>query len=136
MTDEEFLPDRRKHGYRELEVQVDSHFEKLATKMERFMSQATIAFAIIGITSAIAIFGFGFVLKEHRDITQRIQEQRRNAIRTACQAQNSRHDTTIAQLGNLGIRGVEREVTVSLIDTLAPKENCEKLVDEQVKGNG
>jgi hypothetical protein len=71
----------------------------------------------------------------------RVQEERANATRTACQGTNDRQDETKARLDELifqlpparraraeaGQRG-----TVLLIEALAPKRDCEALVERSV----
>jgi precorrin-2 methylase len=51
-------PDRRKHGYKELENKLDRHAEEIKSRLEKFIRRGLVAFAIIGIFTALALFGF------------------------------------------------------------------------------
>jgi predicted negative regulator of RcsB-dependent stress response len=134
---EEHLPDRRKHGYRELETKLDHHYEELELRLKRFFSKCLIAFAIMGISTAVSLFGFGLVLKQHQDLTKQIQEQRRNSVFEACRSQNQRHDDTVAKLKALpDFNPSAQAATISLIDSLAPKQNCQQLAQAVVEGDG
>jgi hypothetical protein len=72
-----------------------------------------------------------------------IQRERAEAIRVNCQEQNVRHDLTIRKLdelidrlppGRRKRRAVSnRDGTVALIEALAPKRDCERLVRESVQ---
>ena len=127
---EEHLPDRRKHGYRELEEKLEAHVEELREEHQKAIRQIEarfakryrgmlIAFSIIGLTSALALAGFGILLDrqgEQQDqlkiqqtqlasvveantqLALDIQQQRKDSIRATCQAQNDRHDATTASL--------------------------------------
>jgi negative regulator of sigma E activity len=68
-----------------------------------------------------------------------IQAQRINAIRTSCEAQNQRNVKTIKTLDGLIAKlpskqrpraQAGRDNTVLLINALAPKQNCAKVVQE------
>lgn len=83
--------------------------------------------------------------REARQLAIRIQQERTASISEGCQQQNSRHDATIAALDALLARASRdansarreqlkqsRRSTVLLIDSLAPKQNCEALVKSRV----
>lgn len=152
----EDLPDRRRHGYSELEEKLDNHAQDLEDRLQRFITKALVGFAVIGLTSALSIFGFGLVLSEQAKTSDRlaelvienkktadaIQRQRETSIREDCQHTNKRHDDTFAKLillskqdensrktqaGKIEVRR-RRDVTLGLIEALAPKQDCEKLV--------
>lgn len=87
---------------------------------------------LIGVTSTLGLVGYGFALAE-------IQSQRLEV----CVDGNTRHDNTSAQLVKLAAedeaqRKTEaakaevrrrRDVTLGLIDALAPHRDCDELVD-------
>lgn len=102
------------------------------------------AFAIAG-----AFFAAGYALWSNASRTddtarlaQQIQDERAANILRACREVNQRHDATIHQLNVLvnAIPDKDRRArarqniagTVALINALAPKHNCEALVDRQV----
>ena len=95
---------------------------------------------VIGLTSTLALVGYGFALRE-------IQQQRLEV----CQAQNARHDNTIAALktasdkdiekakkglptsqGKVAVEEIENrvKVTIGLIDALQPKQDCDEVVEQ------
>ena len=85
---------------------------------------------------------------QNKRFAEDIQQQRRDSIRDACVAQNKRHDGSVAAL----VKGSDedqanapnedarkeirrrRDVTIALLDALAPVQDCEKLVKESVQG--
>jgi hypothetical protein len=122
------LPDRRKHGYVELEEKLDTHAHRLEARFERWLKLGLIAFTIMAMTSVVSLVGFGIILKQqHNEIIER------------CVNQNHRHDNAISaliqgsnedQLNNKDTVAREeiqrrRDVTIALLDNLAPKTNCE-----------
>ncbi len=154
MTEETHLPDRRKHGYKELEEQLASDVEEMRDTQRRFFIGGIIVLAIIGLTTALSIFGFGILLKEQGDQqdqiekqAENIQEQRKESIGNACKDQNYRHDATSAALSTAADEDIakaktqaqkkeiarRRDVTLGLIDALTPVQDCEQLVDEAVQ---
>jgi hypothetical protein len=168
LTDEDG-PERRK-GYAELGEQLEAHADRLEMRLHRFFKKALIAIAIIGFFTAVALAGFGIVLRQQQETSDTlkatasqlkdltlsnkkfasdIQEQRADSIRDACTAQNKRHDGSIAALTKganhdiahakeLGLKVTEvkrrRDVTIGLLNALAPFQDCEKLVKESVQG--
>jgi hypothetical protein len=163
-------PDRRKHGYAELEQQIEEHKEEVThdlnlfkelTKQElekfyaeirqvlrRFFFRALVVCAIIGLTSAVGILGFGLVLRKQSNLTEDIQGQRYEVTYNTCKDQNDRHDDTIALLDQLAKKAVKRaspeerkQIAQSiassklLIDALAPRiSDCTALAKSRVKG--
>lgn len=130
------IPDRRKHAYEELEkelnTQLDQHTEDVENRLRRFFAKSLAAFAIIGVTAAVSLFGFAIVLKE-------FSNTRRDFILDSCKAQNGRHDATIKKLRLAAEASAKRnpkfakeirasvEDNVQIIDALAPKQDCVKL---------
>ena len=147
MTGEE-LPDRRRHGYRELEQKLDKHAHDLDVRLSKFFRKCLIAFAIIGITSAIAIGGYGLVLRTQGKQADEIQQQREFSIRTACVDQNVRHDNTIDELNKASAKLIEEnpgqkkaiEASVAantkILEAAIPKKDCKKLVNQSVASGG
>lgn len=150
------IPDRRKNTYRALENKVDEYFDHIEARLSRFFTKALFIFATISLTSAFALLGFGIVLGNQRDTNDKledqvkanrrlglaIQEQRRNFIFDSCREQNRRNRNTKRTLrlgADIDQRNAplearaeirrRRNVTLGLIDALAPAENCK----EQVK---
>lgn len=132
MTDEH-LPDRRKHGYQELEERIDDQQRANEERIRHFFRRSIIAFGVIGLACTGALIGFGVLLHE-------IQTDRKDFIQKTCKSQNERHDNTIATLYKISKqaqkdfpkRAAEIRKSVSsnivLIDALAPKQNCNALV--------
>jgi hypothetical protein len=94
-----------------------------------------VAFAIIGGTSFVALFLYGQVLAQ-------VKDTRMDFVRSTCMSQNKTHDDTYSALvaaaakdeadrkteaGKAEVRR-RRDVTLGLIDLLAPKQDCEYLV--------
>lgn len=131
------LPDRRQHTYEELENKLDAHTTAVEKRLHRFFSKALAIFAIIGITSAVALFGFSIVLGE-------VKKTRREFVLDTCHEQNRRHDKTIARLKAAAAASIKRSPefkdeieagikdNLAIIDALAPKRNCKKLADVAV----
>lgn len=155
------IPDRRQNTYEDLEKALNQkldehieahekalekhekalteHAERLEDRLSRFFSKALVAFAVIGMISAISIFGFGVVLRE-------FQNQRKAFVRITCEDQNERHDNTTDKLTKLAQADIDsrkteagkeevrrrRDVTIGLIDALAPHQDCDALVEQAI----
>lgn len=129
------LPDRRKHTYAALEKRLDTHIDEIALHLRKWLRRGLFAFAIIGLACAAALFGFGYVVHD-------LRTTRANFTRDNCTATNSRHDNTYNALvaaaqtdqdnaPNEAAREEirrRRDVTLALIDALAPHQNCTYLV--------
>lgn len=139
-------PERRK-GQQELVEHFDEHADSIEARFQRFVKKALIGFAVIGLTSALALIGYGFVLREQGKIVADIQTQRENSLRSLCEDQNKRHDDTSKKLtdaaakdeaarkteaGKAEVRR-RRDVTLALIDALSPHQDCDELVKQSVK---
>lgn len=149
-TEEYQIIDRRKNGYREVEAKLDSHAEEIERRFDRWFKWGLVAFSIIAITSGIAIVGYGFVLRSQADFTRDIQQQRREATVAACQETNDRNKHTVDALkagssvdkanapDDAARAEIERrvQVTIALINALAPVQDCTELADQRVKGDG
>jgi hypothetical protein len=152
------LPDRRQpatEGRREedvdaLDKKLDSKFGVLRDRLERFIRRATLGFAVLGIACAVGLFGFGLVLKRETENSDDIQAQRKNFVEQSCKEQNERHDKTYSALvaaaaADEAKRTTEaakaevrrrRDVTLGLIDALAPKQDCAKLIEQATETKG
>lgn len=112
-------PDRRRHGYQELEKKLNQHVDEIEARFKKRYRGMLIAFSIIGLSSAIALVGFGIVLREqgrqqdrfakqqmlvtnlskaNRELGIDIQHQRKDSIRISCQDTNRRNLRTKARL--------------------------------------
>lgn len=130
-------PDRRKEDFEQLNKRIDERFEKLTERLARFITKALIAFAIIGITSAVAIGGFGLVLGK-------IKDTRKDFVFDTCTAQNKRNSNTVKAFNEEAKRikkiypaqagQIDQSVksNLRLINTLAPKQDCKRLSDVSV----
>jgi hypothetical protein len=152
MTEESYppnrrkLPDRRQDEYHALNTKIDERFEALTNRFARFITKALMAFTVIGLTSAIALLGFGLVLRREGRNTDDIQKQRRESILIACRDQNIRHDNTVIQFRRIAATATANnpkqakqirrniEANLKIIDAIAPKQDCDRLVQAAVKG--
>ena len=131
------IPDRREHTYADLEKRLDEHVTSIEKRLHSFFMKALFIFAIIGITSATALFGFTITLSQ-------VKETRRAFVRETCVEQNKRHDKTIAKFRAAARAAIKRspefakeiragiQDNVDIIDALAPKQDCKKLGDVSV----
>jgi hypothetical protein len=129
------LPDRRENTYEALEERLDNHIEEIVSKFDKWLRRGLLAFSIIALACGAALIGFGINLSG-------IKDTRREFVRTTCQDTNRRHDQTYQQLIDLSQEDQNnaktqaqkneikrrRDVTLGLIDALAPKQDCERLV--------
>lgn len=118
-------PDRRENAF-------EAYTSAVERRLHRFFVKALAIFAIIGLTSAVALAGFGIVLSQ-------IKDTRKDFVRETCLAQNQRNDDTVAEFYKVAEelkrqypnRAAEIDQSVEsnlrLINTLAPKQDCEKL---------
>lgn len=126
------LPDRRQHTYADLEKRLDDHVVAIEMRLHAFFMKSLFIFAVIGITSATALFGFTIALNK-------IKETRRDFVESSCIAQNKRHDITISKFKAASKRAIKRtpefaeairagvKDNLAIIDAIAPKQNCQKL---------
>lgn len=129
-------------GYRELEDRLNTHARSVSDRFHRWFVISLAAFSIIALSSAVALVGFGVLLKQQGNTTDEIQQQRREFVQESCADQNHRHDDTAKKLihaMNVAIkRNPERraeirqssQVSLGLIDALVPKQNCAQVVRE------
>ena len=104
----------------------------MKNELRHFFKKIWLVVIIIGATSTLALIGYGFALAE-------IQQQRLEV----CEDGNTRHDNTSNKLialaaedeaqrkteaGKAEVRR-RRDVTLGLIDALAPHRDCDKVVE-------
>lgn len=82
-------------GYHELSKKLERQSERNEERFHRWFLSGLIAVAIIGLTSAAALAGFGVLLTKQGNVTNQIQMQRYGAVLDACLDQNVRHDKVI-----------------------------------------
>lgn len=122
------LPDRRRHGYKELEEKLEEHAHEMEDRLRKFFTKALIAFAIVGVTSAGSLLGFGILLKV-------IQNQRYDASYQNCRQQNIRHDEAVAEARKVFPKRTQKGV-VDVLDKLQPYiDDCAKQAKSRVRGD-
>lgn len=85
-------------GYQELSTKLEKQADKNEERFHRWFLAGLIAVAIIGLTSAVALAGFGVLLTKQGSITDQIQMQRYSSVLDACLDQNERHDKVIVKI--------------------------------------
>jgi len=117
-------PERRR-GYEELAAELDKHVLEIEHRFSKWFKAGLIAFAVIGITSAIALGGFALVLQEQNDFTRRQcheQNARRAAVIGAFRREQNRlirenPDQAPRIRANTG-------ANLRIINALVPKKDC------------
>jgi hypothetical protein len=115
----------------------------------RFPSVDMLLIALAAIVGVIAVAGVVLAILAYGKINptiQAIQAERARNVRANCLDTNGRHDRTIATLDRrlqVAVRRAppaqarqiraSREFTVALINALAPRRDCERLVKLQVR---
>lgn len=129
-------------GYNELKNKLQKVADTNEKRLHRWLIFGLIAFTIIGLSCTGALVGFGVLLGKQAQVGRSIQEQRRDAIRKNCEDQNRRHDRTLGRLAKAEKKAEKKaktrkqkmkirngaEVSIGLIDTLAPHQNCKAVV--------
>lgn len=159
--DEDNRESAGRRNYDDANKALGRHIEANDKRLRKFFIGALIACSIIGLATAAALVGFGIVLDEqqntadqlarivrqNKQFTIDIQQQRRDSILESCKAQNERHDGSVDALvkgSNEDQKNADseaarkeirrrRDVTIALLDALAPVENCEEKVKQAVK---
>jgi hypothetical protein len=129
-------------GYKDLEDRLTAHAAEVQRRFHRWFIITLSAFAIIALSSTVGLIGFGVVLGKQGKTTDEIQQQRRDFVRGSCTDQNRRHDDTSRRLLRAMRVAIRRnperreqirqssEVSLGLIDSLVPKQNCVQVVRE------
>lgn len=161
MTDDKRgSPGRRE--YDDANQALDAHIKANDARLRRFFIGAMVAFSIIGLACTVALIGFGVVLREqqktsdqlailvkqNQQFTIDIQKQRKDSIIEGCTAQNARHNASLKALmegSGIDLENApdekaraeirrRRDVTIALLDALAPVEDCKAKASEAVQG--
>lgn len=151
-----------RRDYDDANAKLDAHIKENDARLRKFFIGALIAFSIIGLATTASLVGFGIVLREQQKTADQlatlvkqnqqfaidIQKQRKDSIIESCTAQNARHDGSVKAL----VQGSDidqenapteaarkeirrrRDVTIALLDALAPVEDCKKKADAAVQG--
>lgn len=97
--EERHTPDRRESGWHEdIKEELNAHADRIETRVRRFYSRALGAFAVMGISCAVALVGFGVVLDAQKTTTHTIQQQRYDAFLQNCLDTNVRHDNVVKRI--------------------------------------
>lgn len=131
------LPERRK-GYQELaeemKEELQAHADRSERRLHSFFAKSLIVFAILGITSAGSLLGFGIVLGKQKQVTREIQQERYNTLLSNCEAQNDRHDRAILRAESILSKEGQKSVRL-LVDELQPMiDNCEVYSEARTRG--
>lgn len=122
------LPDRRQNTYDALEEHLDKRLDHILDVIHSWIKRGLIAFSIIAFFTVVAVGGLGYLLRDEV-----------NDIRQQCLNRNIRHDNAVTVLmvgSNLDQKNADteeekaeirrrRDVTLGLIDSVAPKVDCE-----------
>lgn len=91
-------PDRRKEERREvsphqeyLEERLHEFFDLVQERLRSFFAKCLMIFAVLGVSCAAGLLGFGIVLRKQSDLTDQIQAQRYDAVLSSCNETNSRN---------------------------------------------
>jgi hypothetical protein len=144
--------ERRKNPDAHVDEKIDEEMEAVKHDLRRFFNWGIAILAIVGLTTAASIFGFGILLTEQGKQNDKIasqqlqiQNQRRDAIRNTCEDQNTRHDNTVAKFEAAAQEETKNhpeqaaqiqesiQANLQIIDALVPKQDCEALINQSVK---
>lgn len=129
-------------GYKDLEDRLTKHADEVKARFHRWFVISLAAFAIIALSSAAGLVGFGVLLQNQGKVTHDIQLQRRANIRGNCEDQNQRNYVTIQRLNKALIFATKQhperkeqirqssQVSIGLINALAPHQDCRQVVRE------
>lgn len=116
----------------------------LEKRLERFLSRALAAFAVLGISCAVSLLGFGIVLDKQGEQADDIQQQRFDSIKRACEDTNARNknvnaqiDSAIANLPADKKAKAEKQSAPfrAIISAAVPyTSDCEAYAQDRVKG--
>lgn len=139
-------PERRREGWHdEVVEELNKHADRIEARLRKFYLKALIAIAIIGLTSAVALAGFGYLLRKQHETTNAIQEQRKESIFRACADQNERHDNSFTEFRTAAADYIKKhpkeaaqvresvDANLAIIEALSPKQDCVKVVRNSVK---
>lgn len=114
--------------------------------MRRKSDRLVVACTAISVLCAAVVAVFAATVLDTHSTTRQIQDERAASVLRSCQETNGRHDATIGALDELMARaGVgasyqrlvlleqSRMSTVLLVNALAPKQDCKRLVSSRVR---
>jgi hypothetical protein len=141
--------ERRKSGWHEeVLVALNGHADRIENRLKRWIRKITIGFVILGMACALALVGYGYLLRQQHKTTDRIQAQRKEFTRQSCVDQNIRHEHSLNVINSV-IRKAEKKnpelkknyeasktANILLINALVPKQNCAALVKAAVAVGG
>jgi hypothetical protein len=135
------FPDRRLPGWHEeLVKELNAHAQRIETRLRHFYSRALAAFAIIGVACAVALAGFGVVLRAQHNTTSEIQNQRYNAFLQNCLDTNVRHDNVIERIDQAVSKAPIRQrqgakVFKGILEAAVPyTKDCREFARDRVRG--
>lgn len=85
-------------GYEKLEKKLDNHANGIENRFHRWFVGGLIAFALMGLACSGSLIGFGILLTEQGNLTNKIQQQRYDSLLETCENQNTRHDDVIKKI--------------------------------------
>lgn len=131
-----FAQKERRKGYKELGEELEAHADRIEARLHRFFFRCLAAFAVLGLTSAISLLGFGVVLKQQARNSRDIQQQRYDTLMTNCLEQNRRHDRAQARAEEVLPLESQENVALLIAELQPHVGNCKDYADNRVKGLG
>lgn len=147
--------DQQQENLEKLTAKLDEHpfgiitqlgYQNLEERIETWISRGLIAFSIIGLACALSLVGFGIVLSNQSDTTQKIQTQRYQVLLTNCLDQNERHNNVVQRIDDAVsvIPPPERERAEEkskpfrlILDAAVPyRDDCPGYAHRRLKGRG
>lgn len=132
--------ERRQEDRRE----VTPHQEYLEQRLRSFFAKCLAIFAVLGVTNAVALLGFGIVLGKESNLTDKIQRQRYDALLTSCVETNQRStdvndriDDAIAKLpprNQKSARVKSAPFRLILSAAVPYRSDCSAYAEARVKG--
>lgn len=111
----------------------DRYYAALESRLGWFISRALLAFALCGLTSAFSLLGFGLVLQNQTQFSEKIQTERFSTLLDECIRHNIQHDLTLVE-ARVVLPAQMQPTVVLLVDGLQPYvDNCEEYAANRVK---
>lgn len=126
----------------EIKREFDDYVEASNRRLRRFFIGMMVAFAVIGLSSAIGLAGFAFVLSKQDEVqanvARQIQKQRYDSLVESCLSANQRHTDAIQVAEERFRAGIVPKVGLEtirfIVDKLEPfTVDCTKNAKERVK---
>ena len=125
--------------------EVTPHQEYLEERLRSFFAKCLAIFAVLGVTNAVALLGFGIVLGKESSLTDTIQRQRYDALVTSCADTdqrnidvNNRIDDAIQALppkGRKKGRAAAKPFRLILNAAVPYKKDCPRWAEARLKGS-